>query len=76
MMEQADSCEAHCHIVLVASLDDMVIADRTARLCHIFHTALVCSFDVISEWEECIGAKCHICILIDLHMVQNFPPSS
>ena len=33
-----------------------VIADGTARLCNVFHAALMGTLDIVAEWEECVGA--------------------
>ena len=54
VMEQSDTCKAHGHTVFIASFNDLVISDRTARLSHIFHAALMGSLDIIPEWEESI----------------------
>ena len=54
VMEQSDTCKAHSHTVFIASFNDLVISDRTARLSHIFHAALMGSLDIIPEWEESI----------------------
>ena len=56
MVEQANTCECHRHIILVASTDNMVIAYRTTRLCDIAYTALMRAFDIVSEREECVRA--------------------
>ena len=44
VMEQSDTCKAHGHTVFIASFNDLVISDRTARLSHIFHAALMGHF--------------------------------
>ena len=54
MMEQADTCECHCDAVLVASIDNIVVAYGATCLCNILHTALVSAFDVVAEREECV----------------------
>ena len=54
VVEQTDASEAHDHVILVASSDDMIVAYRPTRLCYIFHTALVCALNIVSKWEECI----------------------
>ena len=54
MVEQADACKCHCHIIFVASADNMVVAYRTTRLCYVADAALMCSFDVISKRKECV----------------------
>ena len=42
-MEQTDSGECHGNSILVADVDDVVIADGTARLSDIADTALMLS---------------------------------
>ena len=56
-MEQTDSGECHYHAVFVAGSDYIVITDRSARLCHISHTASVRTLDVVTKREERIGTK-------------------
>ena len=56
MMKQADTGKAHSHTVFVARVDYIVVADRTARLRHIFHAALVRPLNIVSKWEEGVGA--------------------
>lgn len=53
-MEQTDACECHCHLILVASRNNMVVTDTATSLSYILYTTLVCTFDVIAEGEECI----------------------
>ena len=65
MVEQSYSCEAHCHAVFVACLDNIVIADRTTRLCDILDAALVSALDIVAEWEESIRTEADI-----LHLVK------
>ena len=57
MVEKTDSRECHCDIVLVAGIDNIVITDRSTRLCNVFYAALVCAFDIVAEWEECVRTK-------------------
>ena len=38
VMEQPDACKRHHHTVFVAAVDDSIIADGSAGLCHILHT--------------------------------------
>ena len=47
MVEQTDACECHCDIVLVAGLDNVVVADRAAGLCDVLNAGLLCSLDVL-----------------------------
>ena len=63
MMEEADACECHSDAVLIASLDDIVIANRTTSLCNVLHTTFVSTFNVVTKWEECIGTKTNIGVL-------------
>src|SRR5699024_10153463 len=64
VMEQTDPCKCHRHAVLIACLDHVVVTDRTARLSHILHSALMGALDIVSEREECIRTKRHIRQLI------------
>ena len=57
MVEQSHSCERHGHAVLVAAVDNHVVADRSAGLCDVGNAALLRTLDVIVEGEERIGAK-------------------
>ena len=52
MMEQTNSCKCHCHTVLIARRDNILITNRSTRLCDIFHTGLMCTLDIITEREE------------------------
>ena len=54
MVEKSDSCEAHCDSILIACIDYIIIPYRTTRLCNIFNTAFMCSFYIITKWEESI----------------------
>ena len=54
VMEQSDSCKCHYHSIFVAGFDYCIISHRATRLCDKFHTALMCSFNVITEREECV----------------------
>ena len=42
----------------------MIVADGTARLCHIRNAASVCALDVIAKREERIRSKRYLCVLI------------
>ena len=57
MVEQSRSCHSHSHAVLVAYLDNVIVAYRTAGLSYVRNTALFCSFYVISEGEEGVRAE-------------------
>jgi hypothetical protein len=52
MVEQANASECHCDTVLVASLDDIVITNRTTCLSDELNARLVSALDVVAEWEE------------------------
>ena len=56
MVEQTDTGKCHYHAVLIAGFNDLIISYRAAGLCYIFYTALICSVNVISKWEEGIRA--------------------
>ena len=55
MVEQSHAGEAHRHAVSVGSLDDIVIADASARFRNILDSALSCALDIVTEWEESVG---------------------
>lgn len=54
MMEKTDACECHSNTILVASIDNIVITNRTSCLSNVLHSALVSSLDVVTKWEESI----------------------
>ena len=54
MMEQTNACECHCDAVLVASINNIVVAYGATCLCDILHTALVSTLNVVAEREECV----------------------
>ena len=56
VMEQADSGECHSHMIFIAAFDHQIISDASTRLCDIFDTTAVCTFYVITKWNECIGS--------------------
>ena len=57
MVEEAHAGKCHSYIPLVASLDNKVVTDRAARLCDVAYTALVGTFNIVSEREERIGTE-------------------
>ena len=59
MVEKTHSCECHNHTVFVSALDNEIVTDRSAGLCDVLNTALLCALDVIAEGEECIRAECY-----------------
>ena len=56
MMEQPDTRKCHRHPVLVAALDDRIVADRAARLGDVANAALLRALDIVREREERVGA--------------------
>ena len=55
MVEKSNVRESHCNIVFVASFDDVVVANGTARLRDKINAGLVSAFDIVAEWEKSIG---------------------
>mgnify|MGYP006954465681 CR=1 FL=1 len=64
VMEQTDSRKCHHHMIFIASLNHMIVADGTSRLCHIRNAASVCALDVIAKREERVRSKRYLCVLI------------
>ena len=64
VMEQADSGECHSHMIFIAAFDHQIISDASTRLCDIFDTALMRTFNVISKREECVRTERYIGQLI------------
>lgn len=62
-MEKSDSVEAHYHVVLVASFNNLVVAHRAAWLSNHCNSRLVRSLDVVSEREERVASEGDICVL-------------
>ena len=52
MMEEAHTGERHCDAILVAGINNIVVANRSACLCDVLYTALVRTLDVVAEREE------------------------
>lgn len=52
MMEEAHACERHCDAILVAGINNIVVANRTACLSDVLYAALVRTLDVVAEREE------------------------
>lgn len=67
MVEQADACERHCDVVLVAGIDYVIVTDGAARLRNVLYAAAVCALNVVAEREECVRAEGNA--------VQGFQPS-
>ena len=52
MMEEAHTCERHCDAILVAGINNIVVANRTASLSNVLYATLVSTLDVVAEREE------------------------
>lgn len=65
VMEQSDAGKRHNHSVLIAGLNNMIVANGTAGLCHVFHPASVGSFDIVAKREEGVGAQGNAAKLIE-----------
>ena len=63
MMEQAYTCKRHGDAILVAGVDNIVVAYAASSLCDILYAALVGTLDVVAEWEEGIATQCHTLVL-------------
>ena len=57
MMEESHAGEGHDHAVLVALVDDQVVADGTAGLGNVLDAGSGTALDRVSEGEECVGAQ-------------------
>ena len=57
MVEQSNTCESHCDAILVASLNNIIVTDRTAGLSDEINAALSSTLYIVTEWEECVRAK-------------------
>ena len=62
MMEQADSRKRHHHIIAVRSSDNVIVTNRTARLCYNRYAGLPCTLNVVTERKERIRADCNVSI--------------
>ena len=63
MVEQSYAGECHSDAVLVASHDDMVVADAATCLSDVLNTALVGTLNVVAEREEGVAAKADLRVL-------------
>ena len=52
VMEQADAGEGHRHVVFVAGLDHVVVADRAAGFRDVGDAALSRALNIVAEREE------------------------
>ena len=65
VVEETHMGECHGDAILVAGVDDMVVADATASLCDKLYTAAVGTLDVVAEGEESIRSQGHARVLGD-----------
>ena len=63
MMEQSHTSECHGYTILVTGLDNIVVTNAATSLCNVFHSALVSTLDVVTEWEEGITTQANTCVL-------------
>ena len=56
MVEQAHTRKAHDHAVTVTSLNDVIVTNGAAGLCHVGHAALSCPLNIIPEGEEGVAS--------------------
>ena len=64
VVEETHMGECHGDAILVAGVDDMVVADATASLCDKLYTAAMGTLDVVAKGEERVRAQCHVGHLI------------
>ena len=57
MVEQSCSGKAHCHSVLVAGFDNLIVSHASAGLCHVGNTASLTALDIIAKGEECVASQ-------------------
>ena len=65
-MEKSHSGKAHRDVILVAALDDEIVADRSAGLCDVGNAGLLRALDVITEGEEGVRAECYAADCIEV----------
>ena len=56
-MEKTNSRKYHCHAVLVAGLDNVVVTDGAAGFGNVLHAASLGALDVVTEGEERVAAE-------------------
>ena len=59
MVEQSHAGEGHGHAVLIAALDDQIVADGAAGLGDVGNAGLLGALDVVAEGEEGIRTQSH-----------------
>ena len=65
MMEQAHASECHGDAILVAGVDNIVIAHRATGLSNKLYATLVGTLNVVAEGEERVRAESHAAVLGD-----------
>ena len=56
-MEQPDAAEGHRDVVLVAGVNDLLVADGAAGLDDGRHPGTACALGVVAEGDECALAE-------------------
>ena len=56
-MEQPDAAERHGNAVLIAGVNDLLVADRAAGLDNGGHAGAAGTLDVVAKGEEGIGTQ-------------------
>ena len=65
VMDKANMCHRHEHVVFISGFNDVVIANGTAALGDVRNAALVGAFDIVAKREESVGAKCDFCCCLE-----------
>ena len=68
-MEQPQAAEGHCDAVLVAGVNDLLVADGAAGLHDGGHAGTAGTLDVVAEGEEGIRAKAHAVHLAEIFLL-------
>jgi len=54
MMEKSYSCKRHCDTILIASLNNIVVANRTTSLSDELYATLMSALDIVAKGEESV----------------------
>ena len=54
VLEVSDTGKDHCHFMLIAIVDRVLVLDRSPRLNNRLNTVLIGDLNTIREWEESI----------------------
>ena len=57
MVEETETCHGHGNPVLIAGIDNMVIANGTACLGNVIYPAAMSPFDIVTERKERITTE-------------------